>query len=245
MTVRENSVERGIGLSRQVHSVLLDRIAQGKMGPEARLVVERIAAELGVSPTPVREAIQRLIQDGLVEDGPNGRLHVVRLTPDYVINTFMVRAVLEGLAAELAAASVDPPRLSDLRQALSQMGPVVQRGDYEGFWTLDGSLHRMVQEAADNPVLSRELRPLQNHIVLIYAYVNRESLRQRLAEHAKRSHAEHVRLVEALASHKPRLARREVEKHVRDAGKRYAALIESGRQSADMGRDAQGHDRRE
>jgi DNA-binding GntR family transcriptional regulator len=198
------------------------------MGPEARLVVERIAADLGVSPTPVREAIQRLIQDGLVEDGPNGRLHVVRLTPDYVINTFMVRAVLEGLAAELAAASVDPPHLSALQQTLSQMGSVAQRGDYEVFWTLDDSLHQMVQEVAGNPVLSRELRPLQNHIVLIYSYVNQESLRQRLAEQSRRSHAEHVRLVEALAAHKPRVARREVEKHVRGAGERYAALIEAG-----------------
>ena len=148
-----------MGLARQVHAALTERIAQGKIGPEERLVVERVAAELGVSPTPVREAINRLLQDGLVEDAPNGRLRIVRLTPDYVVNTFMVRAALEGLAAELAAPRVEADHMSALDEAMGKIEAAAKRGEYEVFSSLDDSLHQIIREAAGNPVLSRELRP--------------------------------------------------------------------------------------
>jgi DNA-binding GntR family transcriptional regulator len=229
------SVERGVGLARQVHAALTERIAEGKIGPHERLVVERVAAELGVSPTPVREAINRLLQDGLVEDAPNGRIRIVRLTPDYVVNTFMVRAALEGLAAELAAPRVQSDHISALGEAMGQIEAAAKRGEYEVFSSLDDSLHQIIREAAGNPVLSRELRPLQIHIGLIYAYVNRTYSREQLAEYVQRSHEEHMHIVEVLADRKPRMARGAVEKHIRDAGERYANLIRFSNEHPEIG----------
>jgi DNA-binding GntR family transcriptional regulator len=225
MAAAEKRVQRGVALSRQVHDALMERIAHGDIEPRERVVVEHVAEELGVSPTPVREALNRLLQDGLIEDDLNGRFHIVRLTPDYVMNTFLVRAALEGLAGELAAPQISPVHLTALRDGLSDIEAMVMRGEYEVFASLDDSLHQIIRDVAGNPVLSRELRPLQIHIGLIYAYVNRTYSRRQLAEYTQRSHEEHIRIVEALGARDPRTAREAVEKHIRDAGERYANLI--------------------
>jgi DNA-binding GntR family transcriptional regulator len=225
VTVSDKIVQRGMALSSQVHAALAERIATGRIAPRERLVLDRIAEQLGVSPTPVREAINRLIQDGLIEDAGNGRFHVVGLTPDYVINTFGVRGVLEGLAAELAAPRISAEHLAALGQALTDIDETVDRGEYEVFASLDNALHQIIRDAAGNPVLSRELRPLQIHIGLIYAYVNETYSREQLAEYVQRSHAEHKQIVAMLAEREPGAAREAVEQHVRDAGERYAGLI--------------------
>jgi DNA-binding GntR family transcriptional regulator len=225
MAVGDKAVQRGTALSSQVHAALAESIATGRIAPRERVVLDRIAEQLGVSPTPVREAINRLIQDGLIEDAGNGRFHVVGLTPEYVINTFGVRGVLEGLAAELAAPRISTDHLAALRQALTDIDTTVDRGEYEVFASLDNSLHQIIRDAAGNPVLSRELRPLQIHIGLIFAHVNETYSRQQLAEYVQCSHAEHKRIVDVLAARDPRAARETVEQHVRDAGERYAGLI--------------------
>jgi len=218
-------VQRGMALSTQVHAALADSIATGRIAPRERLVLDRIAEQLGVSPTPVREAINRLIQDGLIEDAGNGRFHVVGLTAAYVIDTFAVRGALEGLAAELAAPRISAAHLAALRQGLIDIDETVDRGEYEVFASLDNALHQIIRDAAGNLVLSRELRPLQIHIGLIYTYVNETYSRPQLAEYVQRSHAEHKRIVAVLAERDPGLARETVEQHVRDAGERYAGLI--------------------
>jgi DNA-binding GntR family transcriptional regulator len=215
-----------MALSSQIHAALAESIATGRIAPRERLVLDRIAEQLGVSPTPVREAINRLIQDGLIEDAGTGRFHVVGLTPEYVINTFVVRGALEGLAAELAAASVSADHLAALRQGLTDIDAAVDRGEYEVFASLDNALHQIIRDAAGNPVLSREMRPLQIHTGLIFAHVNETYSRQQLAEYVQRSHAEHKRIVNALAARDSRAARETVEQHVRDAGERYAGLIQ-------------------
>jgi DNA-binding GntR family transcriptional regulator len=235
VTALEKRVRRGVALSKQVHDALLEGIVQGKIKPRERVVVERVAEELGVSPTPVREAINRLIQDGLIEDVRNGRFHVVQPTPEYVLNTFLVRAALEGLAGELAAPQISPDDLAALRDGLAAIEGMVKRGEFEGFASLDDALHQIIRDLAANPVLSRELRPLQVHIALIYAYVNRMYSRQQPAKYAQRSYEEHIRMVEALAVREPRRARAAVEKHVRDTGKRYANLIKLGNGRSTIG----------
>jgi len=228
MTIVDKSVQRGVALSRQVHAALVESIATGKMLPSERVVVERVAQELGVSPTPVREAINRLIQEGLIEDDLNGRFHVVGLTPDYVIGTYMVSAALEGLAAELAAPRISDEHLVALRQALADAEGVIERGEYELFTSRNTSLHQIICDAAGNSVLSRELRTLRIHIGLVFAYANGIDSREQLAEYDQRSHEEHIRVVESLAGRDPRAARELMERHVRDAGVRCANLIDLG-----------------
>src|SRR5919206_5268671 len=104
----QKRIQRGPSLAMQVHDALLEQITTGRLEPGERLIIERLADQLGVSQTPVREAVARLIQEGLTTEAANGRLQVISLTEQYVRDTFLVRSALEGLGTELAA-----PRLSE------------------------------------------------------------------------------------------------------------------------------------
>src|SRR6185312_5577399 len=95
-----------------------DGIISGALLPGQHVVLERLARDLGISPTPVREAVARLVNEGLIVEGPNRKLHVAPLTPRYVRDTFWVRSSLEGLAAELAASRISDADLATLGEAL-------------------------------------------------------------------------------------------------------------------------------
>ncbi len=214
-------VRRGPTLVQQVYDALCKDLVAGRLVPGQRVVLDRLAAELGTSPTPVREALARLIQEGLIVAGPNGRLQVIDLTPDYVLDTFAVRAALEGLAAELAATRMDEGRLRRLEQVINEATVALGEGRYEVYARADAFLHRSVAEAAGNQVLNRNLTMIRVHVDFILGYSHRSA-----GDHLRASHAEHLRVVAALSARDPTGARQAMEDHIRGAGQRIARLID-------------------
>ena len=99
-------IPRKPNLAEQTYEALCDAIASGSLGPGERIILDRVANDLEVSPTPLREAIARLVHDGLMVDNADGKFCGVSLTSQYGHEIFWVRAVLEGLAAELATESL-------------------------------------------------------------------------------------------------------------------------------------------
>src|SRR5215212_10664712 len=90
-------------LVEQVYEAILSEIADGRLPPNTRLIQDDLAAAYGVSRQPVQQALLLLRNHGLVRDAPRRGLIVSPLDVDYVRNLYEVRAVLEGLAARLAA----------------------------------------------------------------------------------------------------------------------------------------------
>lgn len=213
-------IRRLPSLVSQVYDALRDSIVGGQRLPGERVVVERVAAQLGVSPTPVREALARLLQEGVIREVVTGRLQVVPLTPRYVSDTFLVRGALEGLAAELAAPQLTAAQLARLRDALAATTAALAVGDTAAHIATDALLHRTICAAADNDILARELGALQIHVDYIRGYAQRHS-----GEHQRRSHEEHVHLLDALAGRDPAAARRAMERHIRDTSARIGCLI--------------------
>lgn len=213
-------IRRGPTLVQQVYDAICQDLVSGRLAPGQRIVLDRVAAELGTSPTPVREALARLIQEGLIVAGPNGRLRVIDLTPDYVLDTFAVRAALEGLAAELAATRMDERLLRRLQQVLNEATGALAEGRYDVYARADDFLHRSVAEAAGNQVLNRNLTMIRVHVDFILGYSHRN-----VGDHLRASHAEHLRVVAALSARDPAGSRRAMEDHIRAAGQRIARLI--------------------
>src|SRR5688500_6247151 len=116
-TISPTKIVVRTSLADLVHEQLLKGILAGAMGSGTHLNVADIAKELGVSPSPVRDALLRLAGEGLVTNNTNRRATVVRFTPADVEEIFQVREILEGAAAELAAPHVDKGGLAELRQA--------------------------------------------------------------------------------------------------------------------------------
>ncbi len=217
----EQRIRRQPSMTSQVRMALCEDIANGTLARGERIVGERLAERFGVSPTPVREAVAGLIQDGLISETFDGKLQVVPLTRDYVLDIFAVRSALEGLAAELAATRITASDLAMLSQAIQDTTAALARGDYGVYMTTDTLFHGLIGTAAGNPVLARELQSLQVHVAYIRGYAQRH-----VGEHMARSHQEHGDVVAALAGRDPIAARQAMEQHIRQSGERIAQLIE-------------------
>ncbi len=149
-----------IPLSRTVYATLLRAIVAGDLAPGARLRDKELAAELGVSRTPVREALQRLEDEGLVETEPNVATRVAPVDADRLAQAFPVIAALHGLGARLGVPALT--RADDRRMAAAdrRRASALERGDVVAAIEADDALHAVLLEASRNDELRRALARL-------------------------------------------------------------------------------------
>ncbi|MDT9593648.1 GntR family transcriptional regulator [Nocardioides zeae] len=134
---------------------LSDRIASGDVQPGSRLKESALAEELGVSRTPVREALRRLAADGLVEVHPNRGAQVVAYTPAEVADMFTVRVTLEPQATALAVPRFDAAGLDEIEDLAEQMTRLVDDGrDLQRLGELNRRFHECFLVACGNKALA-------------------------------------------------------------------------------------------
>ncbi len=162
MKAAANLTRRHLG---QEAFVLLRRmITHGEMVNGERLVEERLAEQLGLSRTPVREALHRLEQEGLLLKRPRGGYEVRPLTPEEVADALGVRGVLEAYAGELAAARITPKLLKEMERNLEMFEEALARTDEKRLVELNGRFHELLYQAADSRLLHRLLSELQDEV---------------------------------------------------------------------------------
>jgi DNA-binding GntR family transcriptional regulator len=137
-------------MAEQVAHALREAIATGRLRPGDHLVEQRIASELGVSRSPVREAIRRLELEGLIVGEPHRGARVTRITADEMRDLYAVRAALESLAGRLAAPRLSPGDRDRLRQLVHSMESAGRRSDLRKLSTLDAAFHEVIGEACGN-----------------------------------------------------------------------------------------------
>ncbi|MCU0907290.1 MAG: GntR family transcriptional regulator [Rhodobacteraceae bacterium] len=142
---------------------LRDMVLSGELAPGERLPEVHLSERLGLSRTPLREALTRLEQEGLLERAPTGLGYVVRgFTWADVADAIEVRGVLEGTAARLAAERGPTPALIDTaRDLLARLDAVVTLGpemlDMVAYADLNAAFHAAILDMARSPVLAREI----------------------------------------------------------------------------------------
>lgn len=109
--------------------------------PGAQLSIARLAEVHGVSMAPVREALQRLEMDNLIESQPHKGYRVTRILPEDLRETFLIRGCLEGLAARLVSERITPAQVIRLRELLLAMDRCVERGDGQEFGRFNVEFH--------------------------------------------------------------------------------------------------------
>jgi DNA-binding GntR family transcriptional regulator len=208
----------------KAYSSLLARIQQGELAAGDFLVEAELARGLGVSRTPVREAIRRLAAEGLVLTEGHRRAVVRGFDEDTVAELYELRARLEGYAARRAATRIRPDELAELRELAAAMEACTGNGDRGApdaagasrFADLNDRFHQVILDAARAPHLAGALRPLlQIQLLLLQRY------RHRIAEHLERSCWHHRELLRALSLGDPELAEQQMRLHMlsaRDAG---------------------------
>ncbi len=194
---------------RSLNDQTYDRIKQGLMAATFRpgqvLVIRSLAEQYGVSTTPVREALQRLVAERLLMMRENRSIAVPELELDVYLELLRIRCELEGLAAELAAERVERSGLDHLRSIVAQIDSVVERRDQEAYRGLNQAFHFAFYEEAHSP---RLFAIIQNLWGQTGPYVSELFVS---STYELQANSEHKRLVEALER--------------RDAGAARAALV--------------------
>lgn len=138
----------------RVAAVLREQIVDGTRPPGSRLVERDLAAELGTSRVPVREALSALTTEGLVTLRPRTWAIVRTLDDDDVRDLLLVRSSLETLASRLAAQRRTPAQLDRLEEVLVRQERAAQRGEATLARRAGAELHALVTEVAASPLLA-------------------------------------------------------------------------------------------
>lgn len=165
----------GIGMARrkgknQVLKAVLelrDMVLGGSIAPGERLSEVSVSEQIGISRTPVREALGRLEHEGLLEQLPTGGYMVRTFTFEDVIDAIELRGVLEGTVARLAAErGVDPGRMAAIRRTLAQLDAVIAAGaaamDLDAYSELNAEFHEQLAGLAGSETIRREVERAAN-----------------------------------------------------------------------------------
>jgi DNA-binding GntR family transcriptional regulator len=182
-------------------------ILAGSLLPGARISEPGLAQELGISRTPVREALQRLAQEGLVELLPGKGARVRVLSAEEVREVYDVRALIEGEAAALAAQNAMEAELNRLEKLLLELDALPAEA-YAQQMQVDFDFHTALVEAAHNKTLARIYADLRSSLTLI------RSFQQTLSQHP-RARQQHQAILAALKAHDPARAAEAARTHVR------------------------------
>lgn len=176
-----------------VYEALRDRILSGELEAESRLSVPAIAQEYAVSRSPVRDAIIRLVQDGLARETVNRGAVIAVPSPRELVSLYEAREALESAAARLAAEHASPGLRRKLLAILTEHEQVVEGGDFARHVVLDAAFHRELRMAADSPVIERMLDDIQDRVVLAMRATT-------LSGGMRRAVADHRRIFEAVTA---------------------------------------------
>lgn len=142
----------------EVYEAVLDRILSGALASGTPVSEVVLARELGVSRTPVHDALRQLAKDGLVSQARNCRAVVANFSADDVYEIFEMRKLLEGHAAELAAGRMDRRQLVPLRATAESLRAGLNANDWAKRWAdFDESFHRTIATASGLPRLCKDI----------------------------------------------------------------------------------------
>src|ERR1700683_3861252 len=142
-----------------VHAYLRECILDGTLRPGTKLSQVSLAAQLGISRTPLREVLRMLQGEGLVEIEPNQRTRVAGLDPQEVDDVYASRILLETLALSMTIGHFGAKARAEARQLLTAMRRAAQNGDFDAWVAAHTEYHRVCTAAAGGP-LRREARAL-------------------------------------------------------------------------------------
>jgi DNA-binding GntR family transcriptional regulator len=207
-------------LNLRVYSALKEMIADHRFKPGERINVEKMTRELGVSRTPVCEAIRRLEQEHLLVSVTNKGIFMNTLTREEALDLFAVREALEGMVAKLAAVRIDEKTLKKLDSSLEKQKKLIASGDILAYNKEDFRFHTQIHAASGNGFLVEMLERIENMIHPIGLHVS---------GFLPSFYEEHVSLTRALKARDPVHAAAVFRKHnetvmrvIRDGNLTYA-----------------------
>jgi DNA-binding GntR family transcriptional regulator len=200
-----------------VYKALLEAIRGGKLLPGDRIREEDVAQSLGVSRTPVREALQLLQARRLVELAPGRGIVVMELNTQQVLELYAMREVLEGAAARFAAQHAVAPEIAVMKQFLDEF--TAAEGDPPKLARINNALHRTIYEAARNRYMHEALNNLEDALSLL------RNTTFSLPERHASADREHRDIVTAIENRDSDAAEAASRYHIREAQRARLSML--------------------
>jgi len=195
-------------LSQKVYRILKERIVKGNLTSGEKILEVNIAKQLGISRTPVREALQKLAADGLVKINPNLGMMVVRFSLEDTQEVLQIRRVLEGLVASLAAEKINHEEIKALEKIIEQMRISISKNNILSYSNNNGKFHKLLLDICGNKHLIKICSNLsgRDHRFKIRSLTIPERLNHSLEEHKN--------ILEALKKGDAKRAERLSQEHI-------------------------------
>lgn len=159
-TPKYELAERGDTLAQQIYKQLAQAILSGMFAPNERLNIRRLAEDMGVSATPAREALLRLISDEVLQISAKGAILVPERGEEEVAEIFSIRRLLEGKLAHAAAANLTKEDDAFLTETQENFMTALRAGDYKAMLQFNSKFHFRIYERADQPITLRIVESL-------------------------------------------------------------------------------------
>lgn len=192
----------------KIFNILRQQILDGKYKAGDSLVETKLAEELGVSRTPIREAIRQLELEGLVISIPNKGVVVKGITEKDIEDIYTIRMVLEGLAAKWAVEKITVDELKELQDKYELMEFYTAKGDMEQVAKLNTEFHEIIFKATKSGVLQHILTDFQYYVQL----ARYKSLKS--PGRAQKALEEHKKILEAFMKKDLLAAESSVTQHI-------------------------------
>ena len=210
-------IQRPAGLVDEVYNRVRDDIMSLKIAPDTRITIESLARSLGVSQTPIREALSMLEAKGLVT-----KQHLIGYCTAPILNRAQfeniheIRLLIEPYAARMAARKMSEESVAELGRLLAKMRPKKDdsRTTYDQFAELDAEFHERIAEATGNPLIADSLSRMHIHL-----HIFRLCYKSSITGHA---HDEHEVLLKALEERNEDGAEAAMRAHIRRSYERFA-----------------------
>ena len=182
-----------------------------------------ISEEMGVSRTPVREALRQLELEGLVQIIPNKGAYVIGITPKDVMDIYMIRSLLEGLCAKWACEYITREQMEEMEENVYLAKFHAQKGHLEQLAELDNRFHDIMYEACNSKMLEHMLKDYHQYVLR----VRKKTLND--VNRGTASNEEHEQIMEAIREKNGEKAEMLANRHMINA---YNNMVKNGLQAA-------------
>ena len=191
-----------------VYDELKMKIMMGLIAPGTRMMEVELAEEMGVSRTPVREAIRKLEKEGMISIEPRRGAYASSLSNQDMVDILEVRQTMEGLAADLATIRFTEEQKNELLEVSQAFNQAVEKGDMEQMISLDTLFHHLIVQGTGSKLLAVMVGQLQD-MVLRFRYLYYDDFRR-----AEKMPQEHKEILDAILGGDPVKARMAADNHI-------------------------------
>ena len=215
-------------LSKKIYYILKKEIIKGSFKPGDKVLEARIAEQMGISRTPVREAIRELAAEGFVTLGPNQGVVVRSVSADNIREVLQIHSALEGLAARLSCEVINEEDLKELENYVNKMEKLANKKDLSAYSEVDLKFHELIVNTCRNKRLIQMRKNISDQAQRYR--IGSLSIPKRLKESLK----EHQKILEAFKTKDPKKADSTSQKHIQNALKNILVKVIEKQENTNM-----------